>query len=391
MKKYFVGLLVVFLLIVIIADGQVKINEIVPKGGTNKELVELYNTGESPVNLDGWRILNSSSDEKSLNGRTIGAHNFDTLLVGFDLDNDGDIVYLVDAFDDTVDQVGFGIQGGAPVAPYSPLFSIARITDGQDTDDDARDFNLDGTPTPEATNDPDSILLGSSLIINEIRPYPTSGGDSVELYNPTGTPYDIQGWFLSDGDDYESIVTDITVPAGGFAVLDCDVDLSATVNFTDYDVCYLFTDDSVRIDQLGWYGKDNNFSFQRYPDGAEPNDGYDWITSGGDTTLFDAPPTWGGSNTSGVEERDMPVGYKLTVPGISKGNISIQYTLPERAYMTISLFDQLGRRVSVLVDKTQEPGYYSVATSGNNFPSGLYIIMMETPSFKSTERLLLIR
>ncbi|MCK4571841.1 lamin tail domain-containing protein, partial [candidate division WOR-3 bacterium] len=338
----------------ITASANVKINEIVPKGGT--EWVELYNTSSSPVSLNGWKLTNSRSDEKALSG-TINENDYDTICTSSMWNNDGDIVYLVNSTNDTVDQVGFGIQGGAPGAPYSPLFSLARITDGLDTDDDARDFNLDGTPTPELSNDPASVSLGGSLIINEIDPY-TSGEDSVELYNPTGTPYDIQGWFLSDGDDVALIVTDVSISPFGYLVLvnGEDFDLGS-YGWTSKDVCYLFTDDSVRIDQLGWYGEDNDFSFQRYPDGAGPNDGYDWITSGGDTTLFDAPPTWGGSNTSGVEERDMPVGYKLTVPGISKGNISIQYTLPERAYMTISLFDQLGRLISILVDETQNPGY----------------------------------
>ncbi len=372
----------------IAASADVKINEIVPKGGT--EWVELYNTSSSPVSLDGWKLTNSRSDEKALYG-TINENDYDTIHTSSMWNNDGDIVYLVNSTDDTVDQVGFGIEGGAPGAPYIPLFSLARIRDGLDTDDDARDFNLDGTPTPETANNPDSVLLGSSIIINEISPYPTSTPDSLELYNPTSMAYNIQGWFLSDGDDYESIVIDITVPAGVFAVLDCDVDLSATVNFTDYDVCYLFTNDSVRIDQLGWYGEDNNFSFQRYPDGAGPNDGYDWITSGGDTTLFDAPPTWGGSNTSGVEERDIPVGYKLTVPGISKGKISIQYALPERAHLTISLFDQLGRRISVLVDKNHMPAFYTVSFNRMNIPSGIYFVVMETSSFESTQKMTNIR
>jgi len=213
----------------------------------------------------------------------------------------------------------------------------------------------------------------------------------VELYNPTGTPYDIQGWFLSDGDDYESIVTDITVPAGGFTVLDCDVDLSATVNFSSAGVCYLFTDDSVRIDQLGWYGEDNDFSFQRYPDGAGPNDGYDWVSSGGGVSLFDWPPTWGGPNTSGVKEDNIPVGYKLTVPGISKGKISIQYALPERAHLTISLFDQLGRRISVLVDKNHMPGFYTVSFNRMNIPSGIYFVVMEALLFESTQKMMMIR
>lgn len=371
----------------ITASANVKINEIVPKGGT--EWVELYNTSSSPVSLNGWKLTNSRSDEKALSG-TINENDYDTICTSSMWNNDGDIVYLVNSTNDTVDQVGFGIQGGAPGAPYSPLFSLARITDGLDTDDDARDFNLDGTPTPELSNDPASVSLGGSLIINEIDPY-TSGEDSVELYNPTGTPYDIQGWFLSDGDDVALIVTDVSISPFGYLVLvnGEDFDLGS-YGWTSKDVCYLFTDDSVRIDQLGWYGEDNDFSFQRYPDGAGPNDGYDWVSSGGGITLFDWPPTWGGQN-SGIEEEDIPFGYKLNVPGIVKGKISIQYAIPERIYITISIFDQLGRLISILVDETQNPGYYSVSLNRKSIPSGIYFVVVKSPSFESIKKLTLMR
>lgn len=371
----------------IAASADVKINEIVPKGGT--EWVELYNTSSSPVSLNGWKLTNSRSDEKELSG-TINENDYDTICTSSMWNNDGDIVYLVNSTNDTVDQVGFGIEGGAPGAPYIPLFSLARITDGLDTDDDARDFNLDGTPTPELSNDPASVSLGGSLIINEIDPY-TSGEDSVELYNPTGTNYDIQGWLLSDGDDVALIVTDVSISPFGYLVLvnGEDFDLGS-YGWTSKDVCYLFNYDSIRVDQLGWYGKDNNFSFQRYPDGAGPNDGYGWVSSGGGITLFDWPPTWGGQN-SGMEEEDIPFGYKLNVPGIVKGKISIQYAIPERIYITISIFDQLGRLISILVDETQNPGYYSVSLNRKSIPSGIYFVVVKSPSFESIKKLTLMR
>lgn len=374
----------------IAARADVKINEIVPKGGT--EWVELYNTSSSPVSLNGWKLINSRSDEKALSG-TINENDYDTICTSSLWNNDGDIVYLVNSTNDTVDQVGFGIQGGAPVGPYSPLFSIARIKDRLDTDNDARDFNLDGTPTPKAPNDPDSVSLGNSLIINEIDPYPAAGGDSVELYNPTGSTYDIQGWLLSDGDDCATIETDVSIPPAGYLVIVAGKDFSLDMSHNSWnsaDVCYLFNGDSVRIDQLGWYGEDNDFSFQRYPDGAGPNDGYDWVSSGGGVTLFDAPPTWGGQN-SGVEEEDIPFGYKLNVTGIIKGKISIQYAIPERVYITISIFDQLGRLISILVDETQNPGYYSVSLNRESIPSGIYFVVVKSPSFESIKKLTLMR
>jgi len=392
MKKFRLFLIFTILVFFLCANADVRINEIVPKG---PEWIELFNTSASSVSLDGWWIRDDDQDSLNLSGRTLAGNGYDTVYIGLNyiLDNSGDIVFLIDAAGDTVDQVGFGIQGGAPISPYSPLFSLARITDGLDSDDDARDFNLDGTPTPEASNDPDSVSLGSSLIINEIRPYPATSGDpdSVELYNPTGTVYYLQNWLLSDGDAVAPIVTDVNITPSGFLVLVEGEDWTITMDFSSEDVCYLFRDDSVRIDQLGWYDEYNDLSFQRYPDGVGPNDGYDWVSSGGGVTLFDVSPTWGGPNVSGIEENDIPIGYEFIVPSLITGEFSIQYALPERTNLIISLFDRLGRRMSVLVNRTHRPGYYEASLDLLGIPSGIYFITLSGPSFSSTRKITLLK
>jgi hypothetical protein len=391
MKKYFLIGVFSVLLATLYVNAQVKINEVVPKGANYAEWVELYNTNSSPVSLDGWKIyLYFENGSFDLTGRSIAGNGYDTLDVSsVGLENSGDIIVLTNSSNDTVDQIGFGFLGGAPVAPY-PNFSLARIKDGLDMDDDARDFNLDGTPTPEAPNNPDTVLLGSSVIINEIRPYPSSGPDSVEIYNPTGITIYLQNWLLSDGDAVSPIVTDVSVSPSGYLVLEEGTDWTVSMDFASEDVCYLFRDDSVRVDQLGWYGEYNDFSFQRYPDGEGPNDGYDWISSGGGVTLFDVAPTWGGANTSGIEE-DIPYGHNLIVPGFAKGKISIQYAIPVKTDVTISIVDGIGRLVSVLVDEEQKPGYYAITVEKDNLPSGLYFVIMESPLFIKTEKFMFIR
>lgn len=393
MKKYFLTGIFSVLLFTTYVNAQVKINEVVPKGANFAEWVELYNTDGSSVSLDGWKIyLYYENDSFNLTGRSITGNGYDTLDVSsVGLENSGDIIILTNSSKDTIDQIGFGFLGGAPVAPY-PNFSLARIKDGLDTDDDARDFNLDGTPTPEATNNPDTVLLGSSVIINEIRPYPSSGPDSVEIYNPTGSLVNLQNWLLSDGDAVSPIVTDVSVSPSSYLVLEEGTDWTVSMDFSSEDVCYLFKDDSVRVDQLGWYGEYNDLSFQRYPDGTGPNDGYDWISSGGGVTLFDTTATWGTSNIgTGIEENDIPYGYDLIVPGVSKSKISIQYAIPVKTDVAISVVDGIGRLVSVFVDEEQKPGYYLITVEKDNLPSGLYFVIMESPLFKETEKLMFIR
>jgi len=143
---------------------------------------------------------------------------------------------------------------------------------------------------------------------------------------------------------------------------------------------------------------------------------YDWIGSGikqvvftdwtpgfeGDMTFryytalpFDVDPTNDVKEypivSSGVGEiSDIPTVFNLTVPGISVSMSSIKYAVPERAKVSISLFDRLGRRM-VLVDKVHTPGYYEVHLDKMNIPSGVYFIRMKSSSFSDQKKMVLVK
>lgn len=95
---------------------------------------------------------------------------------------------------------------------------------------------------------------------------------------------------------------------------------------------------------------------------------------------------------SGVGEEDnIPAMFELTVPGVSFGMDSIQYAVPLKATVSISLLDKLGRRVSVVVDKVHNPGYYEVHLDRLDIPSGVYFIKMESPSFEKIRKIVILR
>ncbi|MGC9367291.1 MAG: C25 family cysteine peptidase [bacterium] len=266
-----------------VTSTDVCINEFAPKG---TEWIELYNYGTSSVDLTGWIIYSPSDDTVQLSG-TINAsdHAYFTGFSGV-FDNSGDQVFLIASNGDTLDQVAYGNQGGAPLAITN--WSVGRITDGYNTGDYARDFNVDGTPTPNSSNDIHPAPLDPVVVINEIDPYPTSGPDSVELYNMSDTVVDISGWILSDG-DYVGTLGSHQIQPYSFVVVDED---EFGFDFSSTDVCYLFLADTTRYDQLGYDGEYNNYSFQKIPNGSAPHDGYDWTSSGGGSTLFDTAATW---------------------------------------------------------------------------------------------------
>jgi len=76
-----------------------------------------------------------------------------------------------------------------------------------------------------------------------------------------------------------------------------------------------------------------------------------------------------------VEENDiLPIEYALyqNYPNPFNPITTIQYELPQRSDVHLSIYDLLGREVTTLVSETQEAGYKSVQWDATNSSSGMY-------------------
>ncbi|HDS09461.1 MAG TPA: hypothetical protein ENN73_04470, partial [Firmicutes bacterium] len=349
--------------------GDVVFNEFLPKG---TEWIELYNNTGNPIDLDGWTIENYTGTVGTVQGSHVIAAGGFLILEAADMDvwptmsNDGDLITLKQG-SVVIDKVGCGIRGSAPLAPTG--YSVARVVDGVDTDDDAADFNLCGTligsitkGTSNTGNVP-AVSLGTSLIINEID-WTTAGNDMVEIYNPTGVAVDLTGFILSDGDAYAALLTTPVVPAGGVVVLEETVDFPGTMDIGALDVVYLFSPLGVRIDQLGFYNKSENYTLQRIPDGSGPNDGYDWTTSGGCVSLFDVPSTLGSLNGTTVVPSTVS---DLAAEGAGYTYATLSWTAPEPFIGCTGTASTYDVRYS-LTDITDEAAFLA-ATQASGEPS----------------------
>lgn len=69
----------------------------------------------------------------------------------------------------------------------------------------------------------------------------------------------------------------------------------------------------------------------------------------------------------------------------------IEYGLPQRTRVTLTIFDVLGKKIATLVDRTQEPGYQSIVWNTSGLPSGVYYYRLSTPSFQSVKKLVLLK
>jgi hypothetical protein len=207
--------------------------------------------------------------------------------------------YLVFRDSSIIQRVAYGAVGGAPFFHLTGGDSITggSISRVANTGNLATDWTVDFDATPGWQNDAVSPALGSSIVINEIDfdGDIVSGFEHVEFYNPTSSDIQMLGWKFTDGDALYVMDT-LLVSAGEIALF---ADASMTIGISD--VAYLFDDNDVRVDQVGFMTANPTTdklagTLQRIPDGAGPNDGYDYWTSGGDTTWFDRTHTLGSLN-----------------------------------------------------------------------------------------------
>ncbi|NOX65136.1 MAG: T9SS type A sorting domain-containing protein, partial [Chlorobi bacterium] len=59
--------------------------------------------------------------------------------------------------------------------------------------------------------------------------------------------------------------------------------------------------------------------------------------------------------------------------------------------ITLKVYDILGREVTTLVNKQQQPGNYEVVFDANNLPSGTYFYRLQSGSFTETKKMILLK
>lgn len=69
----------------------------------------------------------------------------------------------------------------------------------------------------------------------------------------------------------------------------------------------------------------------------------------------------------------------------------ISFELPQKSYVTITIYDALGREMEKLVDSYLESGMHAVAWSAIDYSSGVYFCKLSTVNLTQTIKLLLTR
>jgi hypothetical protein len=70
---------------------------------------------------------------------------------------------------------------------------------------------------------------------------------------------------------------------------------------------------------------------------------------------------------------------------------SIAYAIPREQYVLLKIYNLIGRAVAVLVDKVQQPGYYSAVWNAEGFSSGVYFCKLTAGEMTRMCKLVLVR
>jgi len=69
----------------------------------------------------------------------------------------------------------------------------------------------------------------------------------------------------------------------------------------------------------------------------------------------------------------------------------IKYQLPEQGFVTLKIYDILGREVKTLVNEFKSKGRYSINFNAGNLASGVYIYRIKVNDFSTAKKLLLMK
>jgi N-acetylneuraminic acid mutarotase len=118
----------------------------------------------------------------------------------------------------------------------------------------------------------------------------------------------------------------------------------------------------------------------------------DWSTVKTDVWEFDPLGQW--PATVAVEQREaLPTCFALgqNYPNPFNPSTTIKYELTKSSAVKLSVYDMLGREVSVLVNERRNAGVHEVKFNGSNLASGVYLYRIQAGDFVSTKKLVLLR
>ena len=89
----------------------------------------------------------------------------------------------------------------------------------------------------------------------------------------------------------------------------------------------------------------------------------------------------------------VPEGYRLyqNIPNPFNPETAISFNIPERTYVSLKIFDGLGREAAEIYSGELSEGRYTKYWNAANYPAGVYYYRIQTDKFSDTKKLVLVK
>lgn len=94
-----------------------------------------------------------------------------------------------------------------------------------------------------------------------------------------------------------------------------------------------------------------------------------------------------------VEQEYVAARYQLlnNYPNPFNPSTTISFSLPSRSFVTLKIYDVIGREVATLVSESLDAGFHSRQWNASYLSSGIYFYRMKAGTFVSTKKLILLK
>ena len=219
----------------------------------------------------------------------------------------------------------------------------------------------------------------------------TAEPDWIEIYNLSSSSIDISAYKIYDNGGQSGtkpkklFSSGAVLPANGFYVIVVDLtgDPSDFGLSSGGDKAWLEDASGILLDSIVIPAiTDTAASYGRLPDGSD-----NWQILN--------PRTRGTSNgaTSIDEETNIISEFRLNqnFPNPFNPSTTISYQIAQTGFVTLKVFNILGKQVASLVNEIQSAGSYKIEFNGKNLNSGIYFYQLNAGSFSETKKFTLMK
>jgi hypothetical protein len=99
------------------------------------------------------------------------------------------------------------------------------------------------------------------------------------------------------------------------------------------------------------------------------------------------------NSVTSISESSQPGEFYLSqnYPNPFNPSTSLQYAIGNQQFVTLKVFDLLGREVASLVNEEKPAGSYEINFNASELPSGVYFYQLQAGAFLETKKMLLLK